>query len=109
LIELTEITDEMIKVNQRLDKAMVELHRLARVKSQSEHDYRVAIAKDILKLKAEGTPATIIPDLSKGNCAAELLNRDLNESLFTSTRESISILQTQASLLQSILRVQEHI
>ena len=106
-MELIQITNEMIKVNDRLNRAIIELNKLAKSKAESERDYRMALAKEYLRLKSEGTSVTLIPDLAKGKIADLLFERDASDAQFTAVRESISAIQTQASLLQSILKYQE--
>lgn len=106
-MEIVKIVDKIQSVNDRLEKAIVELHRLAKLKAETEHDYRIAETQETLKLKTEGYPITIIPNLIKGNIAEKLLARDTAEALFVACRESIDILKTIQTSNQSILKLQD--
>lgn len=103
-MELIDITKEMLKVNARLDRAIIELNRLAKVKAEHERDYRVALAQEYLRLKADGKATTLIPELAKGNVSDLLFERDSSDAQFVAVKESIQAIQTQASLLQTILK-----
>jgi len=102
-----DVIDEMKAVNKRLTNAIIELNRLAKAKAEAERDYRIAIFKCIVELKEQGLGMTIIPDIAKGKCADEMYQRDLTDGLFTAVRDSISALQTQSTMLQSILKIQK--
>lgn len=52
---------------QALGRGNTQLKTLGINKAQTERDYKVRQAKEILKLRAEGYPVTIIQDLVKGN------------------------------------------
>ncbi len=59
---------EKIRACQRaLTKGNTELKALGVKKARAEHDYRIALRKEILRLRQlENQPATIINDLAKG-------------------------------------------
>jgi len=105
-MDYVDIIQEIKKVNSRLTNAIIELNRLAKAKAEAERDYRLAIFKMTVALKEEGYAMTIIPDLAKGKCSDEMYQRDLTDGQFTAVRDSISALQTQSTMLQSILKVQ---
>jgi hypothetical protein len=98
------ITTEMIRVNKRLEQSSGALYKLATAKAEAERDYRKSLAQEILILRSNGLPVTLITDVAKGNLSDLLFKRDATEAQFMSAREAISTLQTQASLLQSILK-----
>jgi hypothetical protein len=107
-MEIVKVVDKIQSVNDRLEKSIVELHRLAKLKAQAEHDYRIAETQETLKLKTEGIAITLIPSLVKGNIADKLLERDTAEALFVACRESIDILKTIQTSNQSILKLQDY-
>jgi hypothetical protein len=102
-----DVIDEMRIVNKRLSNAIIELNRLAKAKAEAERVYRLAIFKTTVELKEQGFAMTIIPDMAKGKCADEMFERDLTDGQFTAVRDSISALQTQSTMLQSILKIQK--
>lgn len=108
-MEYIKVIELMRECQQRLSKASKELFKLARDKADAEHIYRAALAKEILILRTEKYPVTLIPDIARGNTAKQKLERDLADAMFTAGRESISALQSEARILQEILNRQSDI
>jgi hypothetical protein len=105
-IEITDIIREMKNVKERMDKCITEVYKQAKLKDKAERDYRKSLAQEILKLKADGMQATLIPDTARGNTADLKFARDSAKSLYDSARDSMETLRTSASLLQTISRYQ---
>lgn len=103
-IELSEIIHEMREVRKRLNTASIQIFTLARDKAEAEKKYKVALRQEMLKLRTEGLPATLINDLARGNeSIAQLrLERDIAKELYVSGLESMKQTRTEASLLQTI-------
>ena len=82
---------ELSTLRTDLNKAITILKKRGQAKAIAERDYRVAVAKEILKLRDEGIAVTIINDLVRGNeDIAELkLNRDIAETLYESAMQYI--------------------
>lgn len=106
-MELITITKEMYEVSQRIDKASKEIFKLAKNKAEFERVYREALAKEIMKLRSENIPVSIISDLARGNVAYLKFERDLAKDLYKSGISALEAIKTQASILQSICRYQE--
>lgn len=103
-IEITQIISEMRATKERLDAEKRGIFTLAKARAQTERAYKVALRQEILALKEQGYPATLIHDLAKGSeVVAELrLQRDIARELYNSGRDSIRSTQIEASLLQTI-------
>jgi hypothetical protein len=108
-MDLISITSELQSASSRLSKGSKELFTLAKEFAEAERDYRKALAIEIVKLKSEGTPVTIINDVARGNMADLKYNRDVAEALYNSGKESLRAIETQVSALQSILRYQDEV
>ncbi|POD46306.1 hypothetical protein BKM15_25860 [Pseudomonas syringae pv. syringae] len=110
-MELSEIIQEMRHTKTRLDGAIKELHKQAKNKAKTERDYKIALRMEILNLKTQGYPATLILELAKGNeTIADLrLNRDIAKGLYDSARESMQSLRVEASMLQTIAKFQDEL
>jgi hypothetical protein len=110
-IELSEIIMEMRNTKTRLDGAIRELHKQAKAKADTERKYKIALRMEILKLKKDGYPATLINDLAKGNeeIAALRFDRDVAKGLYDSARESMQSLRVEASMLQTISKYQDEL
>jgi predicted short-subunit dehydrogenase-like oxidoreductase (DUF2520 family) len=88
----------------RLDEAQRILYKQAKEKAESERVYRMDLAQEILRLRAEGQPAALVGDLARGSCADQKFKRDFAESRFKATLEAIEIIKVQISALQSLYR-----
>jgi len=108
-MELQQVNQMIIETSHRINKATMTIHKMAREKAETEYTYRIAISKEITRLKAEGMAISILYDVAKGNVADELLQRDLAEGKFKAAIESLRALQSELSGLQSILRHQEEV
>ncbi|MED4083883.1 hypothetical protein P4637_03275 [Halalkalibacterium halodurans] len=108
-IELTQITREMYEITKRMDHASKEIFNLAKRKAETERVYRMELAKQIARLRAEGTPATLIPDLARGEIADLKLERDMALELHRSGLASLEVIRSQANVLQTISRYQEEV
>jgi hypothetical protein len=106
-MEVVHVTQELMKLYERMNKAITEINRIAKHKAESEKNYRLALSQQYLKLKFDGVSVTLIPDIAKGMLADLLFERDSSEAQFTAVRESISTMQTQASVLQTVLKYHE--
>lgn len=108
-MELQKISELIFVASERIDKATREIYKLAKDKANAEHAYRKSLSMEIIKLRAEGVQATLIPDISRGNVADLKLQRDLADGMYKSAIESLRALQAELSGLQSILRIQSDI
>lgn len=106
--ELQSVIEAMRSVQQRLDTSSKKIFAMAREKAESEKRYKIALRQEVLKLKSEGHPATLILELAKGKeDIAELrFQRDIARETYKAGLDSMNNLRTEASLLQSILRWQ---
>lgn len=88
-----------------LGKGSTELKTLGLRRAQAEKAYRVKQAQEILKLKFEKYPATLIMELVKGNEeVAELrLQRDIAESAYHTCKNAIENLRMEVEVLRSKL------
>ncbi len=110
-VEVVELTQALYSTSKRLDKGADVITSKAKEFAQAEKDYRMALAREITKLKISGMPVTLINDLARGNeeVANCKFNRDLAENTFKASRDMLNALAVEVSALQSILKVQEKI
>lgn len=90
-------------VMKRLDAALIELPRRGRDVARAEHDYRVAMAQEILRLRESGYPVTVIGDLVRGNgrIARLRLERDIALSIYEAAQETIRVWKLEANLTEA--------
>ena len=98
----TDIVKLMLDVQKRLSNGSKEIFRLATEKAEKERDYRVAMSQEMLKLKSEGMAVGMINEVARGKVSELKFQRDVSEALFVAARESISALQTEASIFRAI-------
>ena len=101
----TEIIKKLENAMLALQHGNTELKTLGVNKAKAERDYKIALNKKILRLKAEKLPATLIQDLSRGDeSVAELrLQRDIAESSYFVCLDALNNLRLEIEVLRSIL------
>ena len=109
MIDMVDVKQEIWKGSKRLDDASREIFNLAKRKAETEQAYRVALAKEMIKLKDKGMAITMIQDVARGNVSELKYHSDIADVTYQAGRDSLKALQTQLSALQSILRSQEEI
>lgn len=72
----------------------------------NERDYRVALRKEILMLKAEGMAATITPDVARGKTSiAEMkMHRDSSEAIYKAAMEAVNVHKLQIRIINEQLQ-----
>ena len=80
-------------VRHELQQALKTLRTNKNARDNAEKNYRQALSKKILSLRAEGLPATLIQDVARGcDEVVELrLKRDIAQSLAESNQEAINV------------------
>ncbi|WMM26683.1 hypothetical protein RBU61_08390 [Tissierella sp. MB52-C2] len=88
---MQDLQMELNKYRNDLSKAITIIKVRGKAKAIAERDYRVELAKEILRLRAEGMPVTIISDLCRGNekIADLKMKRDIAETLYESNMQFI--------------------
>lgn len=99
---MQDLVNELNQYRHNLNKAIEELKKRGQVKAKAERDYRVELAKEILQLRAEGVPVTIINDLARGNekIASLKMERDIAESLYESNMQYIYSCKINIDIVQ---------
>lgn len=100
-----ELWQEILDEQRLLDRTVRELKPRGKARAQAEHDYRVALSKRLLILRAEGNAVTHLADIAKGEPEiAELrLQRDIADSLYQSALESINVQKLKIRILEGQL------
>ena len=100
-----EIIDSMNKCLRAMQQGNVQYKTLGLKKMKAEHDYRIALQKEIARLKIEGTKVTLIPDLARGNeeVARLRLERDTADVSYETCRNSLRYYEKELETLRSQL------
>lgn len=83
--------EKISKAKEMMEFAQKEFRIHGELYAEAERDYRIALAKKILKLKEEGFAATLTNDLAKGDEGVANLKmaRDIESTLMHSAQNAI--------------------
>jgi len=97
-----DILQEMNEKKNLLDIALKEYKGRGVEYANAYKNYRVAVAKELLRLRDDGMPVTIAYDIARGNeDVAELKRQEIiTESLYKSCQEAINSYKLQMKILQ---------
>lgn len=108
-----QLLDRLDRCIAALGRGNTQLKTLGLEKAKTEKEYKIRQAQEILKLKAEKYPSTLIMELVKGNeeVADLRLKRDIAESSYyvgleamTNLRLEIEIIRSQLTWLRTELK-----
>lgn len=97
-----DILQELNEKKSLLDRALGEYKNRASDYANAYKNYRVAVAKELLRLRDEGMPVTIAYDIARGNESIAELKRVeiISEGLYKSCQEAINSYKLQMKILQ---------
>lgn len=97
-----DILQELNNKKNLLDKALSEYKGRGVEYANAYKNYRVAVAKELLRLRDDGMPVTIAYDIARGNEEVAELKRQeiITESLYKSCQEAINSYKLQMKILQ---------
>lgn len=100
---MQDLINELNLHRGNLNLAIKELKARGQAKAEAERDYRVALAKEILRLRTEGIPVTIINDLCRGEetIARLKMERDIADSLYESALQAIYNYKLNIDIIQN--------
>lgn len=108
-IEVMDVTQAIWNTAKKLENGVQDITDKAKLYAEAEKNYRVALARQIIELKTQKYPATLIGDIARGNVADLKFKRDVAEQIFKSARDGLQARSNELSAMQSILKVQTKI
>ena len=86
-----------------MEQALKELGKRGKVYAQAEMDYKIAMRTEILKLRDEGKPATLVLQLCYGTptIAKLRLDRDIAEVMYKSALEAINVKKLKVRIMEN--------
>ena len=69
--------------------------------AQAEHDYKVALMQEALRLRDDGLPVTIIDKVVYGKVADKRLKRDIAEVMYKTSQENIHAVKLRLRLVDA--------
>lgn len=100
---MQDLMNELTEHRKMLDKAIVELKNRGKAKAKTEEAYRVALSKEMLLQRAEGTPVTILGDIVRGkeDIANLKCARDIAETLYESNMQAIYSIKLNIGIVEN--------
>lgn len=85
--------------------AVAEYEERGKIKAAAEQKYSVELSKALLQGRAQGYPATLLRDISRGldSVSDARLRRDIADTMYDATRERINAIKLQARMIDSQL------
>lgn len=97
-----DLYEEMNNLNKLLTSALAEYKKRGMEYAKAYKNYRVKVAQELLRLKAEGMPVTIAYDIARGKdeVASAKEQEIITECLYKSCQEAINTYKLQIKILQ---------
>ena len=97
-----DLFQKLEELNILLTKALEEYKKRGKDYANCYKEYRVAVAKELLRLRDESVPVTIAYDIARGNeDVAELKRKEIiAESLYKRCQEAINTYKLQIKIIQ---------
>ena len=97
-----DLYEEMNNLNKLLKSALAEYKKRGMEYAKAYKNYRVKVAQELLRLKAEGMPVTIAYDIARGKdeVASAKEQEIITECLYKSCQEAINTYKLQIKILQ---------
>ncbi|GAA0735596.1 hypothetical protein [Clostridium oceanicum] len=108
-LDMVNIAQEIYTAAKRLQKSGDKLFTLARQYAEAEQEYRQNLGIEIMKLREEKVPVSIVGDVAKANVSKLKFNRDMAEFKYKAGRDKAQSLQAEISALQTLYKRQEDI
>lgn len=100
-----EVVDKLNTSMLLLQEGNIELKKLSVLMAESKRVYAIALNKEILKLRTQGVPVTIMLQIAKGDevVAQKRFEKDIAESSYFCCRDGIENLKAEIDTLRSLL------
>ena len=96
------------ELNTLLTKALEQYKQRGFEYAKAYKEYRIAVAQELLRLRAEEMPVTIAYDIARGNkYVAELKEKEIiAESLYKSCQEAINTYKLQIKIINEQIKTE---
>ena len=97
-----DLINQMQYLLKQLDTQISQLKKMGEDYARAYTDYRMALAKELVKLKDEGYAITLAGDISRGKPEiARLKFKEIStEAIYKANQESINALKLEIKILQ---------
>lgn len=97
-----ELWNEIESKIQELDASVKNLRKAGTDYANAEREYKIALKKEVLRLRDSGMAVTLIPLVVYGNeeIASLRANRDIKEAVYDANKEAINTTKIVIKVLQ---------
>lgn len=98
-----DLYSDLLQKTKELDISIRQLRRSGTEYAQAEHDYKVLLRQEALKLRADGMAVGMIDKVVYGipEVAQARFKRDVADAVLTANKEAINSIKLQMRLLDS--------
>ena len=99
----TELINQLNDLSVRLRESVSYMRRAGENYARAQNVYKVAVNQEFLRLRADGTPVTMISKIVAGqpDVAPKMLERDIAETLYKTAQENIQAIKLQMRILEN--------
>ena len=100
-----ELLKELQRKNNELTISIKELRKNGTALAEAERDYKMKLTQEVLKLKSEKMPATLIDIMVYGvpEVAEKRFKRDVADAMYNANKEHINVTKLQLKIIQAQL------
>lgn len=100
---MIDLINELNDLSIRLTHSGEQMKRYGLELAQAEHDYKITLRQEALKLRAEGMAVTMIDKVVYGvpEVADKRLKRDIAEAMYKTSQESINTLKLKIRIMDA--------
>ena len=98
-----ELWEEIVTIERQLNDALATFRQNGIKSCEAENNYQIEKSKEILRLRDEGTPTTLIPHIVKGlpNVAKLNFERNVADVVYKANQEAINIKKLQLRVIEA--------
>lgn len=100
---MNDLINELNDLSIRLPASLDQLKRYGTERAQAEHDYKIVMRQEALKLRADGMAISLIDKVVYGipAVADARLKRDIADTMYRTAQESINTLKLRMRILDA--------
>lgn len=100
---MIDLINELNELTMRLPRSIEQLRQYGKERAQAEHDYKIILRQEALKLRAEGMAVTLIDKVVYGipEVAEKRLQRDIAETMYKASLEQINTLKLKMRIVDA--------
>lgn len=98
-----ELLNQLNDLNNQLTQGIKLMGRYGREYAQAEHDYKIELAKEALRLREKDVPVTLIQlrIYGTGDVPEKRFKRDTAEAMYNTAKENINAIKLRMKLLEA--------